>query len=164
MKRAVYAGTFDPVTKGHLWVIEQAASVFDELIVAIGVNPEKRTLFSVEQRLEMLQASLLGYTNVRFSSFENQYLVDYANEIGARHMVRGIRNIQDFGYEQVLRNINADRAPEVTTVYLMPPRELGEVSSSMVKGLIGPVGWKELLERYVPMPVMKAFLEKDEKS
>ncbi len=161
MKRAVYAGTFDPVTNGHLWVIKEAAGLFDELFVSIGINPDKRTMFTIEQRLEMLQESLLGCLNVQFTSFENQYLVDYANDIGAQYMIRGIRNIQDFGYEQVLRNINADKAPEVTTLYMMPPRELGEVSSSMVKGLIGPVGWRDLVGRYVPAPVMKAFLERN---
>ena len=146
MKRiAVYAGSFDPLTNGHLWMIRQGARMFDELIVAMGDNPDKRYTFSHE---------------VRIAEFHNRFLVDFANEHGATFMLRGIRSTQDYEYERVMRHINADMAPKVCTVFLMPPRDTAELSSSMVKGLIGPEGWEGQVSRYVPHNVFAMLKEK----
>jgi pantetheine-phosphate adenylyltransferase len=158
-RKAVYAGTFDPPTCGHQWMIEQAARMFDTLVVAIGVNPDKRTMFSLDQRLEMLRSIAEPLPNVRVASFVNQYLIDYAVSVGAGFIVRGIRNAGDFEYERAMRNINGDISRDVATVFLMPPREIAEVSSSVVKGLVGPRGWERMASRYVSTPVLQRLLE-----
>ncbi|HNV71956.1 MAG TPA: pantetheine-phosphate adenylyltransferase, partial [Candidatus Ozemobacteraceae bacterium] len=127
-RKAVYAGSFDPVTHGHLWMIEQGARMFDELIVAIGVNPDKKYTFSLEERLRVLRASVSGYERVTVDAFENQYLVNYARRIGAAFILRGIRDAHDFEFERGMRHINQDLQPEISTVFLMPPRAIAEVS------------------------------------
>jgi pantetheine-phosphate adenylyltransferase len=158
MRRAVYAGSFDPITLGHLWMIEQAQTLFDELTVAIGINPEKKYLFSLEDRLAMLREVTATYPNVRVASYENMFLVHYAKKIGATFILRGVRNEQDYGYERGMRYVNAELDPAIQTIFLIPPRELVEVSSSFVKGLIGPDGWESILRNYVPDPVHRRFL------
>ena len=161
MKRiAVYAGSFDPLTNGHLWMIRQGARMFDELIVAMGDNPDKRYTFSHEERMDMLRVALSDMPDVRIAEFHNRFLVDFANEHGATFMLRGIRSTQDYEYERVMRHINADMAPKVCTVFLMPPRDTAELSSSMVKGLIGPEGWESQVSRYVPHNVFAMLKEK----
>ena len=162
MKHAVYAGSFDPITNGHLWIIEQACGLFDKLTVAIGDNPDKSYTFSHENRLRLIQESIPNASAVEVSYFDNRYLVDYASEIGAQYVVRGIRSPGDYEYERVMRQINEDLRPEITTVFLMPPRHIAEVSSSMVRGLVGPDGWQEHVRQYVPAPVFEAMLSHDE--
>lgn len=157
--RAVYAGSFDVLTNGHLWMIEQGAALFDHLIVAIGTNPDKRSLFSVPARTEMLSEALRGKANTSIDIFTSRYLVDYAKEKQAGFILRGIRNQNDYTYEQAMRNVNSDLAPTITTMFLMPPRELAEVSSSLVKGLIGPEGWEDVVRRYVPAYVLLKLQE-----
>ena len=92
-----------------------------------------------------------------FSHFDNRYLVDYAKEQSAAYILRGVRTAADYEYERVMRHINADLAPEITTIFLMPPRDIAELSSSMVKSLIGPEGWEDTVRRYVPNPVFEAL-------
>lgn len=158
MKRfGVYAGSFDPLTIGHVWMVEQGSRLFDRLTVAIGINPEKRYTFSLEERLEMLRESLKDYKNLSIDSFSNFYLIDYARSIGATHILRGIRSESDYEYERTMRNVNGDMDPEICSVFLMPPRDIAEVSSSMVKGLAGPNGWQKVVRKYVPEPVYRRF-------
>ena len=156
----VYAGSFDPLTIGHLWMIEQGAGLFDRLIVAVGINPDKRYTFSLEARLDMLRESLKNYRNVSVSSFSNYYLIDYARKAGATHILRGIRSESDYEYERTMRNINGDMDPKICSAFLMPPRDIAEVSSSMVKGLVGPAGWQKVVRKYVPEPVYRRFRER----
>lgn len=156
----IYAGSFDPPTIGHLWMIERAATLFDSLIVALGVNPEKRSAFTVDERLEMLHACTARFQNVHIESFTNQYLINYARRQKASFIVRGIRSETDYEYERVMRNINGDLDPAVTTIFLMPPRDIAEVSSSMVKGMIGPNGWQEMIRPYLPPPVYQQLRKK----
>ena len=158
-RKAGYAGSFDPPTEGHMYMIREGAAMFDELVVAIGHNPDKRALFPLEERLSLLRSSVRDHENVSVSSFESRYLIDYAHEIGARYVLRGIRNSTDFSFEQTMRNVNGDRNPAVTTVFLMPPRDYAEVSSTMIKGLVGPDGWEEVLRKYVPPAVHRRFIE-----
>ena len=158
---AVYAGSFDPPTNGHLWMIQKGASIFDRLIVAIGTNPDKKFTFSVEERLSMLRQSVTGLDNIAFANFNNKYLVDFAKEVGANFILRGTRSQTDFIYEQGLCNINRDIDQNVTTVFLMPPRELCEISSSMIKGLIGPEGWEKVMSKYVPSAVLDQIIQKN---
>lgn len=156
---AVYAGTFDPLTNGHLWMIERGADRFDALVVAIGTNPSKLCLFTVEERLEMLKASTKHLKNVRVETYDNQFLVRYAQSIGAKSIVRGIRSESDLEYERAMRHINSDMDPTITTWFLMPPRDIAEVSSSMVKSLVGPEGWEGVVSKYVPGPVLQKIKE-----
>ena len=159
MSKAVYAGRFDPITNGHLWMIAEGPRLFDEVIVAIGVNPDKRYTFDLDTRLAMLRESVEPFDNVAVASFENQYLVNYAGEIGADHIIRGIRNGHDYEYEKGMRHVNADLNADVASLFLIPPRELCEVSSSFAKGLVGPDGWREIVARYVPEPVYRRIGE-----
>lgn len=157
MRTAVYAGSFDPLTNGHLWMIERGLEMFDRLIVAIGSNPSKNYSFTVSERLDLLQACLPSSERLTIAHFDNRYLVDYAKKMEAKYILRGIRSPNDYEYERVMRHINADMAPEITTVFLMPPRDIAELSSSMVKSLIGPTGWEETVRRYVPTPVFHSL-------
>jgi pantetheine-phosphate adenylyltransferase len=159
-KRAVYAGSFDPITYGHLWMIQHGATLFDELIVAIGINPEKKYLFSLDERLAMLAEATKALANVRVTSFENRFLVHYAREVSAGFVLRGIRNEVDYGYERGMRYINEELNADVLTAFLMPPREYAEISSSFVKGLVGPAGWEQVVGKYVPPGVHAKFVER----
>ena len=156
---AVYAGSFDPLTIGHLWMIEQGVALFDRLVVAIGINPDKKYQFTLDERLEMIRESLRRYANLSVASFSNAYLIDYAQSMGATHILRGIRSGADYEYERTMRNINADLDPAICTVFLMPPRNIAEVSSSMVKGLVGPKGWQKVVRKYVPQVVYRRFIK-----
>lgn len=159
IRRAVYAGSFDPVTNGHMHMIREGAKLFDELIIAIGENPDKRYTFSLEARMEFLRRSVRGIRNVTLDHFRNMFLVDYANRVQAEYVLRGIRNPGDYEYERGMRHINEDMNPRVTTVFLIPPREIAEVSSSFVKALVGPRGWERVVKDYLPAPVYGAFLK-----
>lgn len=163
MRTAVYAGSFDPPTNGHIWMIEQGVALFDKLIVAIGDNPSKRYSFNVEERLRLLRESTTHCQHLEIEYFDNRYLVDYARKMDAGFVLRGIRSPHDYEYERVMRQINGDMAPEISTVFLMPPRDIAEVSSNMVKGLIGPDGWQETVKRYVPEPVFRMIEDSVEK-
>lgn len=164
MRTAVYAGSFDPPTNGHLWMIERGLELFDRLYVAIGSNPAKTYTFSVEKRLKLLRDSLPSCERLTISAFNNRYLVNYANEVNAQYILRGIRSPHDYEYERVMRHINADMAPDITTTFLMPPRDIAELSSSMVKSLIGPTGWEKPVCRYVPQAVFSALQEMHQSS
>ena len=138
-------------------LLQQGLELFDHLIVAIGSNPTKSYTFSVEDRLELLKASVPSCERLVVDHFDNRYLVDYAKEKGAAYVLRGVRSPADYEFERVMRYINNDLAPEINTVFLMPPRDLAQVSSSMVKGLIGPEGWEKTVRRYVPNAVFEAL-------
>ncbi|MDO8600687.1 MAG: pantetheine-phosphate adenylyltransferase [bacterium] len=158
---AVYAGTFDPPTNGHVWMIEQGIEIFNPLplIVAVGVNPEKHCLFSLEERVEMLHQITKSFPTVRVESFPYMLLIHYAQRVGARFILRGIRNFKDYEYENDMRNMNRREDPTIETVFLMPPQEIREVSSGMVKGFMGPERGDEVVEKYVPPFVFKKLKE-----
>jgi pantetheine-phosphate adenylyltransferase len=163
MRKAVYAGSFDPVTNGHLWIIEEAAKLFDSLVVAIGENFEKSYSFSLENRLECLIAVTKGHSNIKVTHFKNDFLVNYAKSIDAHYIVRGIRNSNDYEYEKNMRHINSDLNKEISTIFLLPPRAYAEVSSSMVKGLVGSNGWEDIVKRYVPSEVFDRLYKHHQK-
>lgn len=112
----------------------------------------------------MLQDSIPSCERLTISSFDNRYLVHYAESVGAKYVLRGIRNQNDYEYERVMRHLNGDMAPDITTTILMPPRSISEISSSTVKGLIGPVGWQDIVRRYVPQPVYQILEELNHKN
>ena len=142
-----------------MWMIEQGASLFDQLIVAIGSNPDKRYTFTIEERLAMLRESVGRFKAVTEMSFSNRYLMDFARSVKATHVLRGIRSGSDYEFERSMRYINGDIEKSICTVFLMPPRDIAEVSSSMVKGLVGPEGWQAIVRKYVPPPVYRRLLK-----
>ncbi|MHB1007562.1 MAG: pantetheine-phosphate adenylyltransferase [Chloroflexota bacterium] len=157
-RKGVYAASLDPLTNGHMWVIEQGARLFDEFVVAIGTNPGKRYTFTLNERLAMLRESTAGLENVTIDAYVGQFLVTYGRSIGAQYILRGIRTEQDYEYERTMMRINSDLDPAIETIFLMPPREIAEVSSSMVKDLVGPEGWEEVVRHYVPEPVFRRLM------
>ncbi|MBY0314059.1 MAG: pantetheine-phosphate adenylyltransferase [Bdellovibrionales bacterium] len=162
IKKAIYAGSFDPLTLGHLWVIKKGAELFDELVVAIGENPSKKYMFSVKQRKKHIEEALKNhrlYKKIRIEVINNKFLVKYAEESKIGYLVRGIRSNKDFDYELMMNQVNREIAPRVETVYLIPPNDLAQVSSSMAKGLVGPEGWEKAIQKYVPESV-RADLKK----
>jgi pantetheine-phosphate adenylyltransferase len=156
---AIYAGSFDPPTMGHMFMIRRAAKLFDHLVVAVGVNPGKTYTFSLDERVAMLQECVEGMQNVEVDRMEARFLVRYAREKGADAILRGIRSDEDYRYEHAMHNINMDIEPEIVTVFLMPPRDICEISSGFVKGLIGFEGWQEIVRPYVPKPVYRKLTE-----
>jgi len=152
---AIYAGSFDPPTNGHIWMITQAAQLFDHVIIAIGTNPDKTYAFSLSTRIDLLETLVKVIPNVHIESFAYDYLVHYAKDRGATHIVRGIRNSDDYRYERMMRHINHDIDKTIETIFLMPPRNLAEISSSLVRGLIGPHGWEKVIRQYVPENVFQ---------
>jgi pantetheine-phosphate adenylyltransferase len=159
---AVYGGSFDPITNGHIQMIRKAEQLFDGLIVVVAQNSEKKYTFSLSQRLQMVKDAI-NYkhgTSVGVVSMEGKFLVSYAKELGAQYVVRGIRSAADQEYERMIRHVNGDIEPDIETVFLMPSRELSEISSSLVKGLVGNKGWEEVVSRYVPSNVFAALQAK----
>ncbi|MCY3022565.1 MAG: pantetheine-phosphate adenylyltransferase [Planctomycetota bacterium] len=157
-RKAVYAGSFDPITNGHMYMIRVGAHLFDELVVSIGVNPDKRYTFSLNERLEFLRKCTQGIPNITLDHFSGLFLVDYARKIGARYILRGIRHPNDYEYERRMCHVNTDLNPRVVTAFLIPPRDISELSSSFVKGLVGPSGWETVVKNYVPAPIYKQFV------
>lgn len=164
VNKAVYAGSFDPLTNGHLWMIEKGARLFDELVVAVGLNKDKvgKGEFSLEERTEMIAKSVRDLPNVTVGAYQEKYLIDYAKSVDADFILRGIRSSGDYEQERGFRQFNGDRDSRVTSTFLMPPRALTDVSSSFVKSLVGYSGWEEVVEGYIPRYVYNKFLEKFE--
>ena len=136
MSVAVYPGSFDPITNGHLDIVERAASVFDSVIVAVLANPKKGPLLTVEERIEVIRAALVDHDvqdeRIEVDSFDG-LTVEFAQARGATAIVRGLRAISDFETEMQLAHNNRVLAPEVDTVFFMTSVENGYVSSSLVK-------------------------------
>jgi len=160
MAKAVYAGSFDPVTNGHLWMIKEGAKLFDKLVVAVGTNPNKEPTFSLEERVDMLKKVSYDTPNVTVDSFENQFLVHYANSVEAKFILRGIRSVKDYEDEKVMIHTNSNLNPNITTSLLIPPEGIADISSSSVKNLIGPEHWEDAIEMYVPRSVYNSLLIK----
>ena len=131
---ALYAGTFDPITLGHLSVIERGARLFDRVLVVVAVNPSKEPLFTVEERVEMIREVVAGWPSVECTS-TGGYVVQLAREHAARYLVRGVRSCTDVEAEIALANLNHELAPEIETVFVPAHPELSLVSSSRLKEL-----------------------------
>jgi len=132
MKIAIYPGSFDPVTNGHVDIIERAAPLFSKVVVAVIRNPEKKSHFSLEQRVEMLKKSLRKLRNVEVDSFDG-LLVDYARRKKANIIVRGLRAVSDFDYEFQMALTNRKMAPRIETLFFMTDYKYSYLSSSFVK-------------------------------
>jgi pantetheine-phosphate adenylyltransferase len=131
MRRAIYPGTFDPITMGHLDIIERCSRLFDEVIVAILVNLDKEPMFSVEERVKMIQ-EVITWPNVSVATFEG-LLVHYAVEQEAHAIVRGIRAVSDYEYELQMALMNRRLEPELETVFLMAAEAYSYISSRLIK-------------------------------
>jgi pantetheine-phosphate adenylyltransferase len=132
---AIYPGSFDPLTNGHLDLIDRGSRIFGELRVAILRNPEKNPLFTVEERLEMLQETTGSYANVHIDTFEG-LLVEYAERANARIILRGIRAVSDYEYELQMALMNRKLSPRIETVFMMPAEAYSYVSSRLVKEIV----------------------------
>jgi pantetheine-phosphate adenylyltransferase len=160
MRRAIYPGSFDPVTNGHLDIIERGCKLFDEIIIAILINPEKQPFFTIEERRQMLNEVLKGINSanckVRVDAFEG-LLVQYALAQKANAIVRGIRAISDYEYELQMALMNRRLEPSIETVFMMPAETYTYVSSRLVKEVF-QLGGK--LTGLVPSLVQKRMKEK----
>ena len=153
---AVYPGSFDPITYGHLDIIDRGLEVFDEIVVAVAQNVEKRGLFTTTERIDLIRAATSANPRVRVDTFEG-LLVDYVVAQGARVILRGLRAVSDFEYEFQIAQMNHNLRREVETLFMMTSVPYGYLSSSIVKevaSLNGPV------ETLVPPVVHKALAEK----
>ncbi len=161
-KVAVYAGSFDPPTLGHLWMMQQGAALFDELVVVSAVNPDKKGFFSLARRRAALDSLLIDLPdNVRICELSQGFLAEYALSIGATHLLRGIRNAADFDYEKTICRVNAQMVPQLQTVFLTPPAELENVSSSLIRGFVGQTGWQNWVRSFVTPSVFRLIEEQE---
>jgi pantetheine-phosphate adenylyltransferase len=155
-RTAVYPGSFDPITYGHLDIIERGLEVFDEIVIAVARNSEKKSLFSVEERILHIEEAIGENPNITVDTFDG-LLVDYVLSKGARVILRGLRAVSDFEYEFQIAQMNHNLKNEVETLFMMTSVPYGYLSSSIVKevaSLKGPV------ESLVPPVVRQALAEK----
>ena len=131
---AVYPGTFDPITNGHLDIIERASTLFDKVIVTVALNSSKIPLFSKDERKDMIENVTSGYDNVSVDVFDG-LLVDYAKKMNAGVVIRGLRAVSDFEYEFQMSLTNRKLAPDVTTIFLMPNEKYTYLNSSLIREL-----------------------------
>ena len=158
MVRAVYPGAFDPITKGHIFIAERAAQHFDEVIMAVLVNPDKTPLFDMEERAEMIADALSHCKNVKVCCFEG-LLVDFARKTESSVIIRGLRALSDFEYEFQLAQMNRHLAPECETLFISTDAQYSYISSSAIKTAFQFGGGAKVKEFVTPL-VYEKILEK----
>ncbi len=146
MKVCVFAGTFDPITKGHAFVIEKCLETFDKVIVAVGVNVDKTPAFNLEQRVEMIKRTYKNEPRVIVETFSGM-LVDFMKSKGVTFNVRGIRDVKDYEYETTMERYNRDMYPEITTLFIPTPKDLVYVSSTAIRNILNN---KSDASKYLP--------------
>ncbi len=156
MKRAIYPGSFDPVTYGHIDIIKRAAKISDELIVAVLINSEKNPLFSSFERVKMLEEVCKDIPNVKVTEFSG-LLIDYAKEVDASFIVRGLRAVTDFEYELSIAQVNRVQNPDIDTIFLTTALEYAYLSSSVVKEF---ASYGSDISRFVPDFISDQIFEK----
>jgi pantetheine-phosphate adenylyltransferase len=134
-RKAVYPGTFDPITNGHLDIIQRASKMFDEIVVAVAESEAKRPMFSLGQRIKMVEDATADLPNIKVTGFHN-LLVNLSDELDANIIIRGLRAVSDFEYELQMGYANASLKKELETIYLMPSLEHAFVSSSVVRSIL----------------------------
>lgn len=155
---AVYTGSFDPVTLGHLHIIQRAAELFDRLIVGIGFNTEKKSLFTPTERVELIQRITHSMPNVEVKSFDG-LAVKFVRECNSRVMVRGVRPLTDIAGEFTMMMANRQLDADIETVFLMADEEFAHVSSSLIKQ-IALLSDDKMLARFVPKAIIKPLRQK----
>jgi pantetheine-phosphate adenylyltransferase len=155
-KIAIYPGTFDPITNGHIDVIERALKIFDKVIVVIARNPKKQTLFSEEERIELIRESLKHLANIEVTATE-KLTVEFARSVNANAIIRGIRAVSDFEYEFQIALMNRKLCPDVTTIFLMPNEKFTYLNSSIIREL---AQYGADISDFVPPCVEKKLKEK----
>jgi pantetheine-phosphate adenylyltransferase len=156
MRKAIYPGTFDPITNGHMDVLERALTMFDEIRVVVAKNSAKSPMFSEEERIVMIQEAVKRFPNVSVESFQG-LTVDYARNFGAVAIIRGLRAVSDFEYEFQIALMNRKIAPSVTTTFLMPHEKYTYLNSSIIREL---ARHGQSVSGFVPENVSKALEEK----
>lgn len=157
MKTAVYPGSFDPITFGHLDVLKDGAGMFDKVIIAVSNNSGKNPLLSVEERKKLIELSVSDIKNVEVDSFDG-LTVDYARRVGASIILRGLRAVSDFEYEMQLSQTNRSLSEDVKTVFLITKPEYNFISSSVVKEILKNNGD---ISKFVPAAVCKYLNSKE---
>lgn len=155
-KVAVYPGTFDPITNGHLDIIKRAHDIFDEIIVAVAFSPEKNPMFSIETRVKMIEESIGDFKDIKVISFDN-LLVEFAKKRNIRILIRGLRAVSDFEYELQMGYANSSLWEELETIYLMPSLKNAFISASVVRSIIK---YKGNFSHLVPNGVLKYIKDK----
>jgi pantetheine-phosphate adenylyltransferase len=156
MRIAVYPGTFDPITNGHLDIVRRASAIFDRIIVAISENPRKHPLFTLEERRRLAEEAVRGIANVNVETFTG-LLVQYAESRRATAIIRGLRAVSDFDYEFQMALLNRKLMPDLETVFLMPSEEYSYVNSTIVKE-VAHLGGR--LDCFLPTAAAQALEEK----
>lgn len=156
MKIVVYPGTFDPITKGHVDLVERAAAIFDKVIMAVAHSEKKRPLFNLEERIDLCRGALTHVPNVEFHPFSN-LLVDFTRAHSARFVLRGVRAIADFEYELQLANMNRAMYPDMETIFLTPNEGFAFISSTLVREIAAMGGDAT---QFVPPVVAQALRER----
>lgn len=151
MKKCVFAGTFDPLTNGHAFVIEKCLELFDQVVVALGVNVDKKPMFSLADRKNMIENTFKGVKNVSVQTFSGM-LVDFMKENDIEFNVRGIRDADDYKYELTMERYNRDMFEQMTTIFIPTPKDLVQVSSSAMRSIIDLKG---SIAEYVPKAVFE---------
>lgn len=155
-RSAVYPGTFDPITNGHIDLIQRASVIFDQVIVAVAASDRKKPMFTLEQRVEMAEQSLQNLPNVKVQGF-NILLTRFARENNSSIIIRGLRAVSDFEYEFQLAWMNRCIAENIETIFLMPANEYAYISSSLVKE-VASLG--QDVSKFVPAHVQQALQQK----
>jgi len=160
MKQIAFSGTLDPITNGHMWVIGEARSLADEVTIFLSENTQKKPQFSAEERKRIIEMSAAerDWHNVHVVIVKGDYTARVAKKRGIDYIIRGIRNTTDFDYENLIQQTNVDVLQGAKTIFVMPPRDLGSVSSSFVRMLQGPVGWHWNIKKFVPGPAYRAWI------
>jgi len=156
MRTVMYPGTFDPVTNGHIDIIQRATELFDKVVITVARNPDKAFLFSVEERVQMLRESLSGFENVSVDSFDG-LVVEHARVMGAIGIIRGLRAISDFEYEFQMALMNRKLDGTLTTIFLMPHEKYTYLNSTIIRHL---AGLGSDISEFVPDPVRIKLQEK----
>ena len=134
-KTALFPGSFDPFTAGHLNILNRALTMFDEVVVAVGINQDKRGFFTMDQRMDIIRQATCGLKGVRIIKYDN-LTIDTCRELGIRHIVRGVRNMLDFENERAIADANRRLAPEVETIIIPTAQEFAHISSSAVRDIL----------------------------
>ena len=158
---AVYPGSFDPFTLGHLDIVQRASRLFDRLVVGVGINLEKQPLFSAEERVELIRLSTVHLDNIEIFTYQG-LTVKFVQKLGAPIMIRGVRPITDIPAELTMMMANRRLAPDIETLFMIADGELAHVSSSLIKE-IAPIADEETFANFLPQPIVQKVLERLER-